>query len=93
MSTNLPISGPTCQPGNFLCEDGECIPTDWVCDGFADCADGTDEDETLCATCPYKFLCTNGKCIDLEDVCDGKSSCRDSSDEDQICVGKLNNGA
>ena len=60
-----------------------------ICDRFPDCSDGTDEDETVCATCPFKFLCTNGRCKDLEDVCDGRNNCEDNSDEDQICVGEL----
>ncbi|XP_060112501.1 low-density lipoprotein receptor-related protein 10 [Heteronotia binoei] len=38
----------TCQPGNFRCRDGRCIYESWVCDGQADCTDGSDE-----ADCSY----------------------------------------
>ena len=82
------IQGPTCQPGDFLCDNGRCLTKHLVCDKFIDCSDGADEDETMCATCPYKFLCTNGRCKDLEDVCDGTNNCQDNSDEDHICVGE-----
>ena len=68
-----------------MCGDESCILADYVCDGIPDCADGFDEDEEFCSTCPFQFLCTNGRCTDMENVCDGRNQCRDNSDEDQIC--------
>ena len=47
----------TCQPGHqFRCSgSGRCIPSDWLCDGEADCgtsddssADTSDEDPLKC---------------------------------------------
>ncbi|XP_072032689.1 uncharacterized protein [Amphiura filiformis] len=76
---------PTCPPDEFFCDDGECVTKDWACDGFEDCADGSDEDEDFCATCPFQFFCANGLCIDTDNVCDGRNQCRDNSDETQIC--------
>ena len=42
----------TCPAGNFACRTGMCIPHSWVCDGFADCYDGKDENG-----------CTNGTLV------------------------------
>ena len=40
-----------CTPEEFTCKssDGECIPMSWVCDGNADCSNGSDE--TTCSEC------------------------------------------
>ena len=74
-----------------MCNNGDCISKDFVCDGIDDCPSGSDEDEAFCATCPFEFLCSNGRCTDLANVCDGTNHCRDNSDEDQICVGECRN--
>lgn len=33
----------TCAPNRFHCGSGACIINTWVCDGYADCSDGSDE--------------------------------------------------
>lgn len=33
----------TCSPEQFACGSGECLHQEWLCDGWIDCADGTDE--------------------------------------------------
>lgn len=71
-----------------MCGDGTCILKEWACDGFIDCANGTDEAEDFCATCPFQFLCSNDRCTDIGNVCNGADNCNDNSDEDQICVGR-----
>lgn len=34
----------TCLPNHYRCNSGTCIVNSWVCDGYKDCADGSDED-------------------------------------------------
>ena len=40
-TTPEPI-GP-CGPGQAVCQNGQCIPSDYRCDGDKDCEDGSDE--------------------------------------------------
>ena len=44
----------TCAPDQFACRDGTCVSTTQLCDGTADCADGEDENRTIC----YSILIT-----------------------------------
>lgn len=32
-----------CHQGQWRCDDGNCIPDKWRCDGDGDCLDGSDE--------------------------------------------------
>ena len=32
-----------CYPTECKCNNGQCIPCGWLCDGNADCVDGSDE--------------------------------------------------
>ena len=40
----------TCKAGYFPCAEGsqKCIESWWVCDGDAECSDGSDESPALC---------------------------------------------
>lgn len=43
----------TCEsPSKFHCKSGECVDSSKVCDGRADCRDGSDEPMKECGTAP-----------------------------------------
>jgi hypothetical protein len=73
------------DPGDgpmFDCGGGESVPEEWVCDGEADCENGSDEQQN----CPAPFMCANGEQIPADWQCDGEDDCGDNSDE-QNCGG------
>ncbi|CAL1281953.1 unnamed protein product [Larinioides sclopetarius] len=76
---NLDMTARACING-FRCDKTRCLPQSWVCDGFSDCTDGTDERN--CSNCnPDQFYCGHGTCIDKDLVCDGIKDCPDGREE------------
>nr|XP_019937311.1 PREDICTED: low-density lipoprotein receptor-like [Paralichthys olivaceus] len=77
-----------CQRGQWLCDDGTCVPDVWRCDGEGDCLDGSDEMD--CAAPPGSPQCPPGQfpcldsvdCVDASARCDGQSQCPTGSDEE-----------
>ncbi|XP_063870396.1 vitellogenin receptor-like isoform X3 [Scylla paramamosain] len=69
----------------FLCDSGECITKNFVCDESNDCSDGSDEkncQKTTGGKCSsYQFMCKNRRCIPRKWRCDGEDDCKDNSDE------------
>ncbi|XP_029163122.1 LOW QUALITY PROTEIN: vitellogenin receptor [Nylanderia fulva] len=88
-----------CQkPVWFRCDDGECVPFSFECDGSRDCNDGSDENncqdftlnyphDIICAT--NEFRCQNKNCIPEGKFCDAVEDCTDGSDEYNGCVNEL----
>ncbi|KAG2459685.1 PGBM protein, partial [Polypterus senegalus] len=76
-------AGRPCRLDEAVCQNGQCIPRDYLCDGERDCNDGSDE--LSCGTqspCePNEFKCQNGRCALKLWRCDGDNDCGDNSDE------------
>ena len=71
---------------DWPCKDGDGCAHIWeVCDGNADCNDGSEENKDMCLTwqCQANSTkCANDiQCIDVSDICDGFENCLDRSDE------------
>ncbi|KAB7503343.1 Low-density lipoprotein receptor-related protein 4 [Armadillidium nasatum] len=66
-----------------LCDNGECISLEMVCDGNVDCYDNSDEKNcTEWEECPEtKHKCSNGRCIPTSWICDRVRDCEDGGDE------------
>ncbi|XP_028170493.1 low-density lipoprotein receptor-related protein 2-like [Ostrinia furnacalis] len=87
-----PHGFPACHIGQFRCSNALCIPATYHCDGYKDCADGSDEANCTAIACPdNKYLCPKGgpggthKCIARSQLCDGKKDCEDNADEETAC--------
>ncbi|GCC31495.1 hypothetical protein chiPu_0009953 [Chiloscyllium punctatum] len=73
-----------CPVDKAVCQNGQCIPRDYLCDGERDCTDGSDElDCGAPSPCePNEFKCKNGRCALKLWRCDGDNDCMDNSDEE-----------
>ena len=70
--------GCPCAGDQFTCEDGGCVPSEYVCDKSYDCRDKSDEMGCPCSEA--EFQCDQ-QCVPASWVCNGRYDCRDLSDE------------
>ena len=85
LSICFKADGPCRSSSEFRCRGSrKCIPNTWLCDGEADCADKSDEEDCTTYPCGVReFQCReSGKCILTLFVCDGDNDCQDKSDEE-----------
>ncbi|XP_064477570.1 sortilin-related receptor-like isoform X3 [Ornithodoros turicata] len=73
-----------CTKSEFACKTTRtCVPSQWRCDGTADCEDGSDEVNCTKRVClePFVSCSDQSSCVLKKKLCDGKFDCSDKSDE------------
>lgn len=85
-----------CPSNQFTCASGKCILNSWVCNGYNECGDDSDEQHNCATTTPYPhdgscphhhFACTSSstgqmECFQELRKCDGHADCENGDDEE-----------
>lgn len=82
-STDSENASSCAWPDGFLCDNGDCIDTDYRCDSFPDCDNGEDEQNCNVLSCSESDVACddNSECVSSQEICDGVKQCIDGSDE------------
>lgn len=65
ISAHKLVDTPTCKTNQSECGNGQCLPTEYFCDGSLDCVDGSDEKG--CDLEPFRVEKCNPKTCKLPD--------------------------
>lgn len=55
----------TCAEMDFVCQNGQCVPKRWHCDGEPDCEDSSDESQEICREYTHSYTHTHAHCRHL----------------------------
>lgn len=55
---------PSCAPGDQVCGDGTCVASQYICDGYVDCATGADEVGCAAECVPGDAVCSGDFTLD-----------------------------
>ena len=76
---------------HFKCGDGSCVLDTYICDGFMDCENGSDEKNCKISNhhdshvyeLDFSYMCKSGQHIIMSYRCDAMAQCDDDSDEEE----------
>lgn len=74
----------SCTWDQYMCSNGRCIPTSFLCDSYDDCGNNDDEQHCSSHSCSAtQFKCAdNSTCRPLSYKCDGYPDCPQGDDEE-----------
>ena len=54
-----------CPVDSFLCDNANCVPSIWECDGINDCGDNSDEDHCTGSFISHTALASEASVFDI----------------------------
>jgi len=70
-----------CEEDHFHCQNGKCVLSSWICNGWDECGDGSDEQNC----CPNGFShCSSNTSVCYDNIkgkCNGIADCPNGEDE------------